>query len=1249
MQQPYTRSTSTSGTRHRLRAATAATVALALAWTGLTSIAAIAPASAASATIDYAVPNADFAAPLAGTWTTTGTAEQERTLELSPAGVAYQSIPVETDGSGPAAGDILTAQADVTLHADVTAASTVLIRVTDGSTVLAEWTDLSSLPRGQRVTVTTQFVNNGGQVGAAAGAVWIELHNDTAGTIEFHDVRVSAERGGTTVDYSVPNGDFGQALNGTTNWASGNARIASSVMLATDAVVSQTLAVGSDATLPQVGDDLALTLDAFVDARAAQGTDPFAVVAAGSPAIEARDAASVSRATWQEVTAVEAGDSVVGLGATEVTVELRNTTGYPLRLRDLQLSGVRTEGSDDLNNDGSVDAQDAAWFADAVASGSTDPALDYDQDGEVTTKDVSFFTRFVLGDTSEVYANLSHLDFLSEHVVLDGKQAMIVHLYSEPIDRSNLAEGYEWVGDPQEGVSALDDVARAVVVYAEHYSTYRDAHSYDQIKRGLEFAMWMQAPNGDFDNFVARDANGDLFKKDSASSQTVFSYWGARAYEAMATALPLLSSADSELAERVEARMALCLDRIDELVSPEYGQTDSEGVPQWLLLDDSWLSSIAISGLVRHAAQVTGADHDTAVSLVDKLAEGIQYYQAGDFDEYPLGALKHSNGNWYEWGSIQTKALALAGQLTGKSSYIASAELSADSFLSDLLISGRSMEVMPNKTGLPQINYGTASYVDNYLTLYAVTGEEKYADMAGIAATWWMGNNPINEPMFDQSLGLAFDGITIGGLNSNSGAESVDEALRAILRIQRVPEALAVMTSTKIDERTATTIEIEDLYKEGRPADAQLSLPDGGLNDPARAIVTQQSSSGVDELAVYEDSLDVTTEQPIYENWVGNHALFVTGSGYNNVRMFDDGYIETEVAVGGEGEAKAGDALMLDFSALLQFGTNLDAQIIAVNASGDETVLADDSGFQYNPRTWYSGSGSVRTTLLATVPADVDHLLVRFSNQSTNPNAHEGYVTVTIASLYSLGVPEVRYGSTIFSNRAYAHVDANTSSDFTMDVPTSGAHNLFLSAVDSSDAAAVSFSSSQGFDLETQLDGTDGAVTIRDLGRASLTEGSVPLTIATGADAADLDALIVYPVETWATYELRDGRQVMVLRDADAGELLSGTPEELAARGDAPQVTTHPHHASAQEGGAATFTAAASGYPAPAVQWQSKVPGGEWSPIASATDATLLVAAVEFADRGTQYRAVFTNRLGSVPTHPATLTVRPMKPTKPAH
>jgi len=69
-----------------------------------------------------------------------------------------------------------------------------------------------------------------------------------------------------------------------------------------------------------------------------------------------------------------------------------------------------------------------------------------------------------------------------------------------------------------------------------------------------------------------------------------------------------------------------------------------------------------------------------------------------------------------------------------------------------------------------------------------------------------------------------------------------------------------------------------------------------------------------------------------------------------------------------------------------------------------------------------------------------------------------------------------------------------------------------------------------------------------------------------------------------------------------------------------------------------TFTAAASGNPTPTVKWQSNS-GSGWSDIVGATSVTYSFTAA-VGDNGVQYRAVFTNGVGSdATTNPATLTV----------
>lgn len=89
----------------------------------------------------------------------------------------------------------------------------------------------------------------------------------------------------------------------------------------------------------------------------------------------------------------------------------------------------------------------------------------------------------------------------------------------------------------------------------------------------------------------------------------------------------------------------------------------------------------------------------------------------------------------------------------------------------------------------------------------------------------------------------------------------------------------------------------------------------------------------------------------------------------------------------------------------------------------------------------------------------------------------------------------------------------------------------------------------------------------------------------------------------------------------------------------APAITTQPVSVSVSGGSSASFTAGASGSPAPTVQWQESTNGGgSWTNINGATGDTYSIPSVA-GDNGFEFRAVFTNAGGTATTNAATLTV----------
>jgi hypothetical protein len=89
----------------------------------------------------------------------------------------------------------------------------------------------------------------------------------------------------------------------------------------------------------------------------------------------------------------------------------------------------------------------------------------------------------------------------------------------------------------------------------------------------------------------------------------------------------------------------------------------------------------------------------------------------------------------------------------------------------------------------------------------------------------------------------------------------------------------------------------------------------------------------------------------------------------------------------------------------------------------------------------------------------------------------------------------------------------------------------------------------------------------------------------------------------------------------------------------APVVTTQPTSQQKCLGSTATFTSAASGSPAPTVQWQVSTNGGSsYSNISGATSSTLTISATSSVNNR-RYRARWTNSAGSVNSSSALLTV----------
>ena len=105
-------------------------------------------------------------------------------------------------------------------------------------------------------------------------------------------------------------------------------------------------------------------------------------------------------------------------------------------------------------------------------------------------------------------------------------------------------------------------------------------------------------------------------------------------------------------------------------------------------------------------------------------------------------------------------------------------------------------------------------------------------------------------------------------------------------------------------------------------------------------------------------------------------------------------------------------------------------------------------------------------------------------------------------------------------------------------------------------------------------------------------------------------------------------------------QYLSKVVGQAVLQGATPEVTTQPTSRSFTAGQSLTFNAAASGTPTPTVQWQySTSPGATWINIPRATSKTLTTAPLSALENHWEFRAVFSNALGTAASNPATMTL----------
>jgi hypothetical protein len=407
---------------------------------------------------------------------------------------------------------------------------------------------------------------------------------------------------------------------------------------------------------------------------------------------------------------------------------------------------------------------------------------------------------------ADALVNLNHLEFLTEPVQWNGQDVALVHIYSEAPD-------YQWVDAAGEGISALDDVARAAVVYLWQYERTGDKTLLDMAHKCLNFALYMQADDGEFYNFVL-NREGKINETGGTSYKSL-GWWAMRGLWALGEGIRVFDKVDKGYADTL-ATAYLKTEQALAATLGSYGQmTTLHGfdIPAWIPGGEPAVASIGLLGL---SAYYQARPNEKTAEVITRIADGVSKYRLGSHSEYPFGmhpVSANAPGFWHDWGAHMTHALVVAGMALNRKDWIDSAAADADSFLLRQLTLERyrNIGVVPDRLG--QIAYGTNMLVQTYAALYHATGEVRYARYAGLAGSWYFGNNMAGVQMYDPATGRVFDGINGPvdfRVNRNAGAESTIEGLMSLIALADIPDAVNLLDAKPLDGNSYRVYEAED-------------------------------------------------------------------------------------------------------------------------------------------------------------------------------------------------------------------------------------------------------------------------------------------------------------------------------------------------------------------------------------------------------------------------------------------------------
>jgi glycosyltransferase involved in cell wall biosynthesis len=310
----------------------------------------------------------------------------------------------------------------------------------------------------------------------------------------------------------------------------------------------------------------------------------------------------------------------------------------------------------------------------------------------------------------------------------------------------------------------LDDNARALVAMCQHFELTNDEADLEYIKLHFNFIKFCFQSDGYFLNYV--DENKKFTKQNSENLADA----NGRAIWALGYLISIGDLLPPDLNEKALSVMQMALTNVNKIHSTRAMAFIIKGIYYSNLRNNS----VENVSLIEH--------------LANKLVQMYKHEAKEDwqwFESY----LTYAN-------SILPEAMLCAYLATGQNIYKEIAKKSFD-FLLSKIYRNNSIKVISNKgwltngEALNPKKIGGEQPIDVAYTVLALSKfhtvfkEEDYLQKMEIGFSWFLGNNHLNQIIYNPCTGGCYDGLEEDYINLNQGAESTVSYLMARLTMEK--------------------------------------------------------------------------------------------------------------------------------------------------------------------------------------------------------------------------------------------------------------------------------------------------------------------------------------------------------------------------------------------------------------------------------------------------------------------------------